>query len=222
MNNEVLTTIFEQAGIAGFALLLCYFIFKAIIGKVVFTNLTPDQSSKIVLRIIYIFSFMAVLFLCKNFYEDITKQSENKPQSQIKLNKNSVPFFSTTDIQGDLSDTVIAKKFNDFILDNQGEVVKLDVAINTIDTNIKLNFSDEDMKESPYFILIEDEDFEYRYVIERNDELYNIRTFDSGFCYITGYFAVGNQTVPHHRYAIGDGMATIISLRPIPAEKIIK
>ena len=221
MNIDIISTIFKQAGIAGFVLLLCYLIFKVIIGKVIFTNWTPEHSSKVVLRIIYIFAFITILILCKNFYKDIAKLSQNKPQSQIKLNKNSVPFFSTTDMTGDLSDTAISNKFNNFILENQGEVVKLEVAINS-DTNIKMDLSDEKMKENPYFILLEDEDFEYHYIIERNDELYNTITFDSGFWYITGYFAVGNQTVPHHKYAVGDGMATIIGLKPIPAEKIIK
>ena len=221
MNIELISTILKQAGIGGLVLILCYWIFKSIIGKVIFTNWTPEHSSKVILRIVYIFAFITVLILGKLFYEDLNKISQAKTESQIKLNKNSVPFFSTTNMIGDLSDTTVSNKFNNFILENQGEVVKLEVAINTIDTNIKINFSDENMKENPYFVL-EDEFLEYRYVIERNEELYNVRTSDSGFLYITGYFAVGNQTVPHHKYSLGDGMATIIGLRPIPAEKIIK
>lgn len=221
MNTEIITTILLYAGVPGLALYGFYQLLKSIIGKVIFTNLTSEHSSKIVLRIISTATFITVLSIITYNYEKLGSIFHNEVKSQIKLNKNSVPFFSTTDMVGDLSDTIVSNKFNDFILNNQGELVKLEVAINSIDTNIKMNLSDNKMKENPYFIL-EDEFLEYRYIIERNDELYNIRTFDSGFWYITGYFAVGNQTVPHHKYSLGDGMATIIVLKPIPAEKIIK
>ena len=225
MNNDVVISILTHVGIAGFSLYLFFLLLKAIVGKLVLKDLDSKDSTRLVFIIILVFAVFVVIFSVKDFLEKKQirelENLKNKSESQIKLNKNSVPFFSTTDMTRDLSDTSVSNKFNNFILENQGEVVKLEVAINTTDTNIKINFSDENKKENPYFVL-EDELLEYRYVIERNEELYNVRTSDSGFLYITGYFAVGNQTVPHHKYSLGDGMATIIGLRPIPAEKIIK
>lgn len=224
MKIELIVDVLKYGGICAFVLLLVYGLLMGIIKKLNYNNITSEQNYQIIKKIIKYLGIAAVLSILLYVFLEIKKDyiDISKTKSQVKLTKDSVPSFSTVELNSDLSDTLLSNKFNEFILSNQGEVVRLDVSINLSDNVIMSDLGDEDLTKNPFFIF-KDENFEYKYVLQRNEELYNVRTFDSGYFYLTGYFSVGNQTAPSPKYSYNyEGMAIVVVLKPIPAENVSK